>query len=362
VKKMLKGVMSMKGWGRATLLMALVGLTACTTTETYQIPVSQSANLQNWSMPPANAMRAMPNARSQSAMSQDFPLTQETHQWTLSASNKVVIETNEDLLVVPSSTNQTLLMTNAPATLKLMENNGQLTLHPSFNGATSAQSRAKILLMIPSRVQNLTITGAGRVQALDFPPYLRELALKDVESVDLHGQQLELRQLFIDGVKQARIEGARIPYLLMHVNKSGPVELRGNIGLRELVLEDTAPVNVYWVNSRQLLMNVDGHEKVFLAGVADLLIANVHHKAKLNAKYLRTQKAFVNTQQTAIAEVSVLDSLNAYAQGQSNIYYYHQPKLLGRYYQDHGSVIYMGKEAPPCLGPECPHMPNPLPG
>ena len=70
----------------------------------------------------------------------------------------------------------------------------------------------------------------------------------------------------------------------------------------------------------------------------------------------------MNTKEQGKAEVMVIDSLNAYAQDKSNIYYYQKPKLLARYYQGNGSVLYMGEKPPPCLAPACAPMPNNLPG
>ena len=94
--------------------------------------------------------------------------------------------------------------------------------------------------------------------------------------------------------------------------------------------------------------------EVLLAGVAELLDAQISGNFQLKAKYLRAEKAYINARQHARADVYVKDSLSALASDNSNVYYYRRPRLIGQYMRQAGSVMYAKIKLEPCNSTACP--------
>lgn len=294
--------------------------------------------------------------------------------WHFQAKPKVLLYTGgNDVTLQPSTTGQldVALVNNQqnPPTLVSVVEGQQLKLTLSATDMFNPKN-TRVVVSLPNNIEQLIIVGKvslkgmgkGVVQATALPSSIQQLAVQDLSLVSLQGQPINLRQLIINRVAQIQLNGLNSPNLELKVSHSGPVKLTGVSGLSHLMLDQTAPVAIAWVNSRQLNLDLSGKEHVFLAGTTDLLISHLSGQSSLDAKYLRAKTAFIETEGTSRAQVTVLDSLNAYARDQSNIYYYHVPKLVGRYYQGTGTVLYMGDKAPPCLTPECPFMPHDLPG
>ncbi len=283
--------------------------------------------------------------------------------WNVLSRPEIVVDTggNNVTLVVSNATLLPVKVTaGAPPKLSVRHSSRELTLN--FSKKDLFKPKANLVIAIPANVQVLTIQGGGDVQATALPTSLKRLNFDGSETVQVQGALVPLQQLVLNHVQQARIGGIKSTGLLVSIRDSGPVTLTGDVGIRELQVTDSGRVAITWVHSKELLVQLTGQQQVFLAGIAGLLITNVKDHAQLKAQYLRANKAFVHTSQSAVADVAVLDSLNAYAVDQSNIYYYLQPRLVGRYYQGHGSILYMGEQPPPCLAPECAPMPNSLAG
>lgn len=285
--------------------------------------------------------------------------------YQVQSASAMVIETGgNDIILVPATSSRLAIkvLTNRadPPAITFQRKQTTLTVH--VDGSVLLKPKSRVQIEVPANLLQLTIKGNGSVRTQALPSSLQQLILDGNRLALLRGSHVKLQRLSVDHVKQAQIDGVESTQLLASVRDSGPVAIHGNVGIRELVVTNSDTVAISWVNSQELTLRLRGTQRVYFAGIAQLLNATVLDHARLDAKYLRAQKAFVNTKQHGTAEVTVLDSLNAYAQDQSNIYYYTTPKLLGRYYQDHGSILFMGEKPPPCLAPECAPMPNRLPG
>lgn len=293
--------------------------------------------------------------------------------WHFQAKPNVLLYTGGNDVTVQASTTGLIDITlqnnhQNPPTLVSSVDGQQLKLTMTTDMFDAQNSR--VVVSLPANVKQLiivgqqAISGAGKgvVQTTALPSGIRRLAVQDLRLASIQGQSINLTQLIVTRVTHIQLNGLNSPNLELKVSHSGPVKLSGVTGLSHLGLDETGPVAVSWVNSRQLNLDLAGKEHVFLAGTTDLLISHLSGQSTLDAKYLRAKTAFIQAEGTSRAEVTVLDSLNAYAQDKSNIYYYHLPKLVGRYYQSTGTVLYMGDTAPPCLQPQCPFMPHDLPG
>ncbi len=283
--------------------------------------------------------------------------------WFAPARPQIVINTGgNDISLVESHAALLPISATEPVSSMLKITHTATELRFDIRQKDIFKAKNSLVIAIPANLQTLTIQGGGNVQTTTLPSSLQRLNLADSGTVLLQGESVGLQQLVLKNIKQARIAGLKSTDLLVSICDSGPVTLKGDVGIRELQVSDSGRVAITWVHSKELLVQLTDTQQVFLAGVAGLLITTVNDQAQLNAKYLRANKAFVRTTQQGLAEVAVLDSLNAYASDQSNIYYYLQPRLLGRYYQDHGSILDRGEQLPPCLAPECAPMPSHLPG
>ena len=174
--------------------------------------------------------------------------------------------------------------------------------------------------------------------------------------------QWMLEYLYLTDVHHLHFSGIATPYLLASIDHSDDIHLNGTMNLRELDATWSRGIQIYWINSPILTVNMDDHSSALLSGTADFANMKLIESAKLDAKYLTVKRLFVKTRGEAKAEVTAAEALNALATDDSNIYYYHQPPLLSRYYQDQGAILYMGETPPPCTLPYCPVLPHVLPG
>lgn len=130
--------------------------------------------------------------------------------------------------------------------------------------------------------------------------------------------------------------------LNLNVSGNGSFNLTGNIVLYQLDVGGNTHFNLYWINTNNLIVHAGGGAKINLAGVATNLEVTLSGDAVLDAKYLRSQMAYVKTRDYACAWVYVSQALNAYAKDYSDIYYYPDPQINGPFYvRDHGSIMRM---------------------
>ena len=71
------------------------------------------------------------------------------------------------------------------------------------------------------------------------------------------------------------------------------------------------------------------------------MLVKLMNNAKLNARYLHVNKASLFITDKALAEVSVIDELSAYAVDASNVYYYKRPKDIKAVTRDSANVLFL---------------------
>ena len=205
----------------------------------------------------------------------------------------------------------------------------------------------KVKVYLPTQTQYLKLEGMTGVfaQGLNHIIYLN---LKNCNQVNFDIQNWMLEFLILDQDRNVQLANLNTPYLLADIHNTNQVKLLGHMNLRELKVDHTENLQAYWLNSPILNLTLADNSHVFLAGKVTMLNATLKNHAQLSAEYLRTDRVFVNTHQTAVAKVAPLTTLNALAEDDSRIYYYHQPQILSRYYHGDGSILYMGDMVPPC--------------
>lgn len=131
--------------------------------------------------------------------------------------------------------------------------------------------------------------------------------------------------------------------LNLNVSGNGAFNLTGgNVVLYQLDVRGNTRLNLYWVNTNNCVVHASGGSKINLAGVATNLEVTLSGDAVLDAKYLRSQMAYVKTRDYSCAWIYASQALNGYADNYSDIYYYPDPQINGPFYvHDHGAIMRM---------------------
>lgn len=171
-------------------------------------------------------------------------------------------------------------------------------------------------------------------------------------NVHIDGTDIDLRSLEVTGRSNVTITGIKSCLLDVYSISCGQINLQGEAVLRSLELYGSGNFCLYWVDSPCLNIIANRRQRIFLAGVAQLLQVRLDGCARLNAKQLRAQYGFINTNNRACAEVWVKRSMATLATGCSNIYFYRDPCFLGQYMKPPGLSLRMVGVSEPSICPE----------
>lgn len=225
-------------------------------------------------------------------------------------------------------------------------------LYLSTTGDSTAPMR--LLARVSScSLNQLNYTGSGHVIGANLTGPLTVIS-KGSGTLILSGDDINLRRLTTAGTGNVNILGINSGLLDIDDNGSGKVNLEGNMVLQNLVYNSDAPLSISWVNSTNVNITGNGRGRIFLAGNAGQIAANVSDHAYLDAKYLRAKRGFIQTQDSARADVWTQCALNTLAKGGSTIYYYNDPPMLNNYTKPPGTVLSM-------VGINADDMPMPAP-
>lgn len=120
----------------------------------------------------------------------------------------------------------------------------------------------------------------------------------------------------------------------------GAINLDGFFNIDGIYQHSHSGINISWVSSDKLLIDSDSDGSIYLAGIANNMVAKLTHAAQLDAQYLRAKKASIFATDRARAEVLPLNTLEAFAIDNSSIYYYKRPHVLTIVTREHGNVLY----------------------
>ncbi len=151
----------------------------------------------------------------------------------------------------------------------------------------------------------------------------------------------QLRSLKILGSASVTAKGLRSQGLSLYADTSGTIHLTGMMNLKQIYNFGPGHIFLRWIKSPKLTIYSVGGGTIYIAGVVNTLKARILGHANLNAEYLRTQHASVQTKGFAQARVFPINSLRAFAMGNSNIYYYKKPKYLTEFTHQSGNVLQM---------------------
>jgi len=133
----------------------------------------------------------------------------------------------------------------------------------------------------------------------------------------------------------------KVKTLNITADSHASISIQGQIGLNQVTQKSDGKIDVSWVKSKNLEINSNDNGRVTLAGRVLQLIAKLSGKAQVDTRYLRAQHADIFATRAATAHVWAAKSLKAYADEQSNIYYYRYPLRKTIVSREHGNVLYM---------------------
>lgn len=149
----------------------------------------------------------------------------------------------------------------------------------------------------------------------------------------------EIRALTVIGNNDVKVSNLHVHDFKLFSANQGEIAIQGVIGLKTLVARGSGLINIYWLNSPELRVIANGKINILLGGRVRTLKAMLSEKSSLNARYLNTADGYIRAMDYARADVSVKQTFNAEALGNSNIYYYEQPIFLGQHMFEFGSVL-----------------------
>lgn len=151
-----------------------------------------------------------------------------------------------------------------------------------------------------------------------------------------------LSYLKFKGLGNIILENYRSPCLSVDIQGKVNAWIKGNLILASLNFDSDGKLVMYWINSTCVRINAGKKSTLLLGGLADNLEVNSKDCAYVDAKFLRAKTAHIHSKDCSRVDVSVSNNLNAIAEDNSNIYYYHQrPKFMGNYMHGSGSIMDM---------------------
>lgn len=135
--------------------------------------------------------------------------------------------------------------------------------------------------------------------------------------------------------KDITLQDARIK-----VQGSATVTLDGKLNISRIVQAGGGKIEAKWIDSDRLAITSSGRGPVYLGGVVNGLALKLSGYANVDGRYLRAQEAAVFVTDRAHADVVALQTLRAYADEHSSVYYYKRPQSLHKVAKDSGNVFF----------------------
>lgn len=149
---------------------------------------------------------------------------------------------------------------------------------------------------------------------------------------------VNLASLTVNGNSIVNVTKLHSPDFTLIADNQGEINVKGVVGLKKLVAKHGV-INVYWLDTSSLAVFANGNSQILLGGKVGNLHASCKERSSLNARYLRVNKAYLSSDDSARIDISAREVLEAQAAGHSNIYFYQKPKFIGQYMTDAGSIL-----------------------
>ncbi len=170
----------------------------------------------------------------------------------------------------------------------------------------------------------------------------KDVPVMPLEPIHVTVWMPELQSLTLNGTTSVMGDPIYSQWLNIDSEGQSHIILRGLLNVNKLIIHGASDVSLRWVKSHHLVVRGYDSSEIFVAGTADILDAKLVDDSHLDARYLRSHTVLVETEDSATANVLPLNSLNAFASGNSNIYYYKTPNYQLADTEFMGNVLQLG--------------------
>lgn len=160
--------------------------------------------------------------------------------------------------------------------------------------------------------------------------HLRKAAGSGAGKVKVSIRLYQLKKLIATGNAVIKGKNIRVKHLTIRAGDYSRVTLDGMVGLDQLSIMGNAKVNIRWVNSDNLAVRGFGDARAVLAGSVQHLQMRLFDQSRFDGTYLRAHQVWAETHDSSTTKVLAIDSLRAFASGESNLYFYKAPKQVTR--------------------------------
>jgi hypothetical protein len=127
--------------------------------------------------------------------------------------------------------------------------------------------------------------------------------------------------------------------LNIYACNEGNLKLNGKFDVANITQNGRGKIEIKWIDSNYLQIASNSKGPIYLAGTVDNLVAKLSGTARLEARYLRAQKAKILVTDQARADILAIQTLNAFADRNSNILYYKRPQEFNKVTKESGNVL-----------------------
>lgn len=189
------------------------------------------------------------------------------------------------------------------------------------------------------QVNKIHFSGQGDLKASGINTRRLDIMINAKGRAHFHGPCVGLQYLTLKGGAIVHVHNIKSPQLTIKAEGSNIVRLRGVANLRRLTMSGEGAIDARWVDSPLLTVLAHDNAQAKLAGKVGTLEMTLFDNTHVDAHYLRAKKAFVKTNNSAIAHIQVVDEQQTLAKGYSNIYYYKRPRYKRNHMHGSGAVL-----------------------
>ena len=151
-----------------------------------------------------------------------------------------------------------------------------------------------------------------------------------------------LHSLTVQGIADVSARDLRSKNLNILLKGPGHIALSGRLNTKQVWQTGGGYVELTGVRGGDISIKLSELATTSLKGRVKMLTARLSNSSTLEAKKLRANTVFVKTAGNALARVFPVQSLRAFASGQSQVFYYHTPKFVTENTSKSGNVLQMG--------------------
>ncbi len=198
-----------------------------------------------------------------------------------------------------------------------------------------------IVIRCPGELRALSFRGEGQVIGVKMDSSYLDLDVAGDGIVQLQGKAIDLHRAHFTDTSHTKVNGVKAHSLHVEMYKQAEAILYGEINAKDVTLYDSSRLIMFWVNSPDLAIRLHAETYAYLAGVSNILDAVAEDRSRLDARYLRSKRGYVVTQNNAHADLQVSSDLNTQAHGDSDIYFFKEPGQNNPRMTSNGAVLDM---------------------